>query len=62
MKYGVASQNYTIFMQKTYGYDKVNNMLEHQKRPVKVYKADYLDMLDDLKEKIKVEKKRLGVA
>ena len=60
MKHGTASQKYTIFMQNTYGHEKVERMLAHQKKPIKMYKADYLEMIADLNAKIKKEQKRIA--
>ena len=59
MKHGTASQKYTIFMQNKYGHEKVERMLVHQKKPIKMYKSDYLEMIADLNAKIKKEQKRI---
>ena len=59
MKHGTASQKYTIFMQNKYGHEKVKRMLAHQKKPIKMYKSDYLEMIADLNAKIKKEQKRI---
>lgn len=60
MKNGVAAQEYTLYMQETYGHDFVEQMLEDKSRPFKMYTADYRDMLEDLKEQIKYQLERIG--
>jgi hypothetical protein len=60
MKFGTASQQYTIFMIDMYGKEFVDNMIATKKTPIKMYKADYVDMLKGFNELIKYHKERIG--
>lgn len=59
MKYGSASQNYTMWMIDYYGKDVVDEMLATAKNVKKLYKADYEEMLKDFKEQIKFHEARV---
>ena len=61
MRYGTASQQYTIFMQDMYGEDFVKHMLKTKKKTKKIYTPDYREMIKDLDDQIRRQKKRLGV-
>jgi cobalamin biosynthesis Co2+ chelatase CbiK len=43
-----------------YGKDFVEEMIRTKSEPVKMYKADYQEILDELREQIKVQEARLG--
>lgn len=57
---GVAAQAFTIYMIDQYGKDFVEEMIRTKSEPVKMYKADYQEILDELREQIKVQEARLG--
>ncbi len=60
MKHGDAAQRYTVYMQEMYGKDFVDQMLADAKKPKKLYSADYRDMIEEWKEHIKEQLKRIG--
>ena len=60
MKYGIAAQQYTNWMVDYYGREFVNTMLATKSNIRKLYKADYVEMLDDFKKTIKENKLRIG--
>jgi len=60
MKYGIAAQQYTVFMVDTYGQDFVDNMFATKSEIKKIYKAEYIDMLKGFNELIKFHKERIG--
>jgi hypothetical protein len=60
MKFGSASQNYTMWMIDYYGKDFVDNMLATTKNLKKLYKSDYDDMLKDFKAQIKEHEARIS--
>ena len=60
MKHGDAAQRYTIYMQEMYGKDFVDQMLADAKKPKKLYSADYRDMIEEWKDQIKEQLKRIG--
>lgn len=45
MKHGIAAHNYTMFMIETYGKAYVDQMLADANKPIKLYAADYRDMI-----------------
>jgi len=45
MKHGIAAHNYTMFMIEKYGKRKVDEMLETANKPIKLYAADYREMI-----------------
>jgi len=59
MKYGAASQQYTLNMIDAYGRDFVD-MLVYQNKVVKYSKFELEIMLKELKDKIKEHEKRVG--
>ena len=60
MKFGIASQQYTLFMVDMYGKDFVDNMFATKSNVRKLYKADYVDMLKGFNELISYHKERIG--
>jgi len=60
MKYGTAANEYTKWMIDYYGRDYVDEMEAIKKRPVKIYKSEYEEMIKYWKEKIKYHEKRIG--
>ena len=61
MKYGIAAQQYTLWMIDYYGRDFVEEM-ESQKRSVrKIYKAEYQEMIEEFTAEIKHHEQRIGV-
>ena len=60
MKFGTATQNYTMWMIEMYGKDFVEHMLTTKNDIHKLYKADYDEMIDDFKKQIKIEEKRIN--
>lgn len=59
MRYGSAAQQYTLWMEDMYGRDFVEEMIASKSNPIKLYKADYEEMLEDLNEQIKYHENRL---
>jgi len=61
MKYGIASQVYTLYMIDMYGKDFVDYLLgcKRAKRVHKVSRAELEDMLIDFKKQIKEHEKRV---
>jgi len=57
---GTAAQAYTLFMIDQVGQDFVDEMIRTKSEPVKMYKADYEEILAELKEQIKQQEQRLG--
>ena len=60
MRFGSASQQYTLHMVDTYGRDYVDSMIATKKTLKKMYKSDYVDFLKETNELIKHHKQRLG--
>jgi hypothetical protein len=60
MKFGTATQNYTLKMEDFYGRDFVEAMLKDKLKVRKIYKYQYLEMIDDLNEQIKFHLERVG--
>ena len=60
MKYGIAAQQYTIFMIDMYSKAFVDDMFATKKKVMKLYKADYVDMLKEFNELIKHHQDRIG--
>lgn len=59
MKYGVAAQEYTLFMITKYGKKQVNQMLVDASKINKLYAADYRDMIAEFNAQIKKHKSRM---
>jgi len=60
MKFGIAAQQYTVFMVDTYGQDFVDNMFATKSEIKKIYKAEYVEMLKGFNELIKFHRGRIG--
>ena len=60
MKYGIASQQYTVFMVEMYGWDFVDNMFTTKSNVKKMYKADYIDLLAEFNRLIKHHENRIS--
>ena len=60
MKHGSAAQEYTLYMEDMYGRQYVEDMLANKTKPIKRYKADYQDMLNEFNELIKFHQERIG--
>ena len=60
MKFGIASQQYTLFMNDMYGRDFVDNMLATKSNVKKIYKSEYVDMLAEFNKLIKHHRERIG--
>lgn len=60
MKYGSAAQIYTVWMQREYGHEFVEMMLNDRRKIRKLYAADYREMLADWSAQIKHHEKRIG--
>jgi len=60
MKYGIAAQQYTLYMEDTYGREFVEHMLETKSNLKKTYKAEYVEMLTKLNKLIAFHKERTG--
>ena len=60
MKYGTATQEYTKWMIDTYGRDFVDEMEATKKSPIKIYKAEYEEMIAEWNDLIKYHLKRIG--
>ena len=59
MRYGSAAQQYTLWMEDMYGRDFVDEMIATKSNPIKLYKADYEEMLEEFNEQIKHHETRL---
>jgi len=59
MRYGSAAQQYTLWMEDMYGRDFVEEMIATKSNPIKLYKADYEEMLADFKEQIAYHENRV---
>jgi len=59
MRYGSAAQQYTLWMEDMYGRDFVEEMIASKSNPIKLYKADYEEMLEEFNEQIKHHENRL---
>jgi hypothetical protein len=59
MRYGSAAQQYTLWMEDMYGRDFVDEMIATKSDPIKLYKADYEDMLAEFNELIKYHENRV---
>ena len=59
MRYGSAAQEYTLWMEDMYGRDFVEEMIASKSNPIKLYKADYEEMLEEFNEQIKHHENRL---
>ena len=60
MKFGIAAQQYTVFMVDMYGQDFVDNMFATKSNVKKMYKSDYVELLAEFNKLIKFHKKRIG--
>ena len=60
MSHGIAAQQYTLYMQEMYGEDYVDQMLADAKKPIKIYAADYREMIEEFNENITFQLKRIG--
>ncbi len=60
MKHGIASQQYTLYMEDTYGREYVDNMLDTKSNLKKMYKSDYVDFLAETNKLIKHHRERIG--
>ena len=60
MKHGSAAQQYTLWMQDYYGADYVKALLTSKNKIIKLYKADYEEMLQDFNDQITNHRERLG--
>jgi hypothetical protein len=60
MAHGIAAQQYTLYMQEMYGEDYVDQMLADAKKPIKIYAADYREMIEEFNENITFQLKRIG--
>lgn len=59
MRYGSAAQQYTLWMEDMYGRDFVDEMIATKSNPIKLYKADYEEMLAEFNEQIKYHENRV---
>lgn len=59
MKFGTATQQYTVWMIDYYGQDFVDEMLATTKKSVKIYKKDYEQMTAEWNEQIKEHLQRI---
>jgi len=60
MKYGIAAQQYMLWMIDKYGREQVQHMLDTKSEIKKIYKAEYVEMLAEFNKLIKYHKKRVG--
>lgn len=60
MKNGDAAQRYAFYMIDMYGRDFVEQMHKDKNLTKKLYKADYVDMIDEWKKQIKENLVRIG--
>ena len=59
MKYGIAAQQYTVFMVDMYGQDFVDNMFATKSNVKKMYRSDYVDLLAEFNWLIKHHETRI---
>jgi len=59
MKHGIAAHNSTMFMIDKYGKKRVNAMLADANKPIKLYAADYREMIRTYNAKIKKLKSKM---
>ena len=59
MKYGSATQQYTLYMIDMYGRDFVDEMEAKKKDQVKYYKRDYMEMIEEWTKQIKEHLERV---
>jgi hypothetical protein len=62
MKFGIAAQQYMLWMIDTYSREHVQNMLDTKAELKKIGKAEYVEMLAGFNELIKHHKQRIGEA
>ena len=62
MKYGTTPIAYTLYMEKTFGKQFVEDMLNKKNTITKIYKAEYLEMIETWKKEIKIHLERIGDA
>lgn len=60
MKFGTAANQYTLWMVDKYGREFVDLMESSKRTPIKIYKSDYLEMIDKWNDQIKLHLKRIG--
>jgi len=60
MKYGIAAQQYTVFMVDMYGQCFVDDMFATKSNVKKMYKADYVDLLSEFNRLIKHHESRIA--
>lgn len=60
MKYGIAAQQYTVFMVDMYGQDFVDGMFATKSNVMKLYKADYVALLASFNALIKHHENRVN--
>ena len=60
MKYGIAAQQYMLWMIDFYGREKVQRMLDTKSELNKIYKAEYVEMLAGFNKLIKHHRERIG--
>jgi hypothetical protein len=60
MPFGIAAHKYTIYMQKLYSTEVVDQMLADIKKPQKLCPADYREMIEDFNERIDRQLERIG--
>ena len=60
MKYGIAAQQYTVFMVDMYGQDFVDDMFATKSNVKKMYKADYVELLAEFNALIKYHENRVS--
>jgi len=62
MRYGIASQNYTLWMIDKHGREFIDDMEFMSNASIKFYKKDYIKMTKEWNEEIKKHLKRIGEA
>lgn len=60
MKFGIAAQQYTVFMVDKYSQEFVDNMFATKSNVRKMYKADYVELLAEFNKEIRHHKDRIG--
>lgn len=60
MKFGIAAQQYTVFMVDMYGQEFVDNMFATKSNVKKIYKPEYIEMLAEFNKLIKHHRERIG--
>jgi hypothetical protein len=60
MKHGTAANQYTLWMVDYYGRDFVDQMEADKRKPIKIYKKEYQEMIEEWNQQIREHLARIG--